>query len=324
MEKFSSFERVVGNIPETEKEQILRDKGEQFDDQVFKELKEKEREKTPWELRVIDLANSSSNELRRKYEMDDFNIPPTNIHIIKENEWPKDKYDDAVYNSAFQAIAVREQPAKIVFARKIFHDMLHFKSYNALQVTIEKNPKIKDYRVGLTVNTRDGKKRYFTNLNEAVTEELTKKFISRVSDDSFFSQEINQTRNIINKYPMAKTDLNEPLFNEDTFYAEAESKKSWHEALGRLFGKQKIFTERFTYQNERNILKILVDKIFERSPEKFQDKEEVFEVFAKGMMTGNILPVGRLIEKTFGNGTLRRIGELDHDMQTQEKFVNSL
>jgi hypothetical protein len=42
------------------------------------------------------------------------------------------------------------------------------------------------------------------------------------------------------------------------------------------------------------------------------------------MMTGNILPVGRLIERTFGNGTLRRIGELDQDMQAQEEFVNSL
>lgn len=68
----------------------------------------------------------------------------------------------------------------------------------------------------------------------------------------------------------------------------------------------------------------MIDKILERNSEKFQDREEIFEVFAKGMMTGNILPVGRLIEKTFGNGTLRRIGELDQDIKAQEDFVSSL
>ena len=68
----------------------------------------------------------------------------------------------------------------------------------------------------------------------------------------------------------------------------------------------------------------MIDKILEKNPDKFQDKEEVFEVFAKGMITGNILPVGRLVERTFGKGTLRKIGELDQDLRAQEEFVNSL
>jgi hypothetical protein len=42
------------------------------------------------------------------------------------------------------------------------------------------------------------------------------------------------------------------------------------------------------------------------------------------MMTGDILPVGRLIDRTFGRGTLRQIGELDSDIDKQEKFVKSL
>ncbi len=42
------------------------------------------------------------------------------------------------------------------------------------------------------------------------------------------------------------------------------------------------------------------------------------------MLTGNILPVGRLVDGTFGRGTLRRIGELDHDTQALEEFVESL
>lgn len=326
MEKFSSYERVVGKISEEDKEQVLKRKAEQFDDQIFEKLKGREREKTPDELKIIDLANSASDKVRKKYEMDDFRIPPINIHIFKENEWPQDRHDDAFYDSAVQAIAIREQPARIVLMRKIFHEMLHFKSYHALQAIIEENPKIiKEHRMGLTVNSRDGGKRYFTNLNEAVTEELTKKFISQASKDSFFSQETAKTRNIIDKYPRAKNDSDGlPFFTKDTYYAETENKGTWRESVGRLFGKQKLFSERFTYQNEREILNMLIEKIFERSRGKFTNKDDVFDVFAKGMITGNILPVGRIVDGIFGKGTLRNIGELDKDIKKQEEYVRSL
>lgn len=327
MEKFSSFERVVGNIPEAEKEQILRDKGERFDDQVFESLRGKEKEKTLEELQIISLANEATNEARQRYGLENFDIPPENIHVVTEESWPREK-SVAFYNSMFQGVVVREQPARIVFLKKIFHEMLHFKSYNALQVTSVENSELDEYRVGLTVHTRDGKRMYFVNLNEAVTEEMTKRFTTKLFDNPLFAGEIKQTKDVITRYPRAVTGSGEPLFDEDTFYAEVEGKKSWDEAVGRLFGVQekskKITTEGFTYQSERKILNTLIDKILERNQDKFQDREEIFEVFAKGMMTGNILPVGRLIERTFGNGTLRRIGELDQDMQAQEKFVNFL
>jgi hypothetical protein len=327
MEKFSSFERVVGNIPEAEKEQILRDKGERFDDQVFESLRGKEREKTLEELQIISLANEATNEARQRYGLENFDIPPENIHVVTEESWLREK-SVAFYNSMFQGVVVREQPARIVFLKKIFHEMLHFKSYNALQVTSVENSELDEYRVGLTVHTRDGKRMYFVNLNEAVTEEMTKRFATKLFDNPLFAGEIKQTKDVITRYPRAVTGSGEPLFDEDTFYAEVAGKKSWHEAVGRLFGVQekskKITTEGFTYQSERKILNTLIDKILERNQDKFQDREEIFEVFAKGMMTGNILPVGRLIERTFGNGTLRRIGELDQDMQAQEKFVNFL
>jgi hypothetical protein len=209
--------------------------------------------------------------------------------------------------------------------RKIFHEMLHFKSYHALQATSGKKSIIKDYRMGLTVNTRDEEKRYFTNLNEAVTEELTRRFIGKISNDSFFSQETNKTRNIINRYPMAKNDLDGlPFFTQDTYYAEVKNEGTWREAMGRLFGKHKLFSERFTYQKEREILNIFIGKIFEKRKDEFNSKENVFEIFAKGMITGNILPLGRLVDGIFGKGTLRNIGELDGNIKKQEDYIKSL
>jgi len=327
MEKFSSFERVVGNVSKAEKEQILLGKRERFDDQIFEELKGKESEKTPEELEIISFANKATNEIRQRYGLDNFDIPSKNIHLITEQAWPREK-GDAFYNSMLQGIAIREQPAKIVFMKKIFHEMLHFKSYNALQVTIGENPELEEYRSGLTVHTRDNKKIYFTNLNEAVIEKMTIKFATKLSDNPLLAKESKQTKDIIARYPRAVTGSGEPLFDKDTFYAEVGGKKTWGEAVGRLFGAQekpkKITTENFTYKPERKILNTLIDKLLERNPDKFQTREEVFEVFAKGMMTGNILPVGRLIEKTFGKGTLRQIGELDQDIKRQGEFVSSL
>lgn len=328
MEKFSSFERVVGNISEAEKEQILRDKGERFDDQAFEDLRGKEREKTPEELQIISLDNEGTNEVRQRYGLENFDIPPENIHVITEEAWPREK-SAAFFNSMLQGVAMREKLSNIAFMKTVFHEMLHFKSYNAAQITTEENPELDEYRLGLTVRTRDGKKMYFVNFNEAVMEEMTRRFAKKLLDNPLFADEIRQTKDVMRKHPQAITASGKPLFDEDTFYAEVQGSKSWRESADRLFGKLfgssvKISIEGFTYQSERKILNTLIDKILERNPEKFQDREEIFEIFAKGLMTGNILPVGRLIEKTFGNGTLCQIGELDQDMRAQEEFIDSL
>lgn len=329
MEKFSSFERVVGKISEETREQILKSKAEQFDNQIFEELKGKEREKTLEELEIISLANEITNEVRKRYGLDNFNVPAKNIHVIKADKWPKEKVTTpAVYNTTFEGVVMQEHPSRIVFMNRALHEMLHFKSYKALQITDEKNSLLVDYRVGLTINARNGKKRYFTNLNEAVTEEITRRCFSKLSDKPVLIREIKQTKEIKEKYPDAITNSGEPLFNGDTIYAEVEGKKTWSEIVGNFFGKgeksKRISTERYSYLKERGILNVLIDKLFEKNKEDFHNREEIFELFAKGMVSGNVLPIGRLIDTTFGKGTLRKIGELDNQIDEQEKIIRSL
>ena len=116
--------------------------------------------------------------------------------------------------------------------------MLHMKSYHALQITNGKNSELDAYRIGLIVYMRDGKKMYFTNLNEAITEEITKRFVSKFFNNPIFSKERKQTKNVIAKYPQIITDSGEFLFNNDTFYAkEFENKKSLLNGIaGFIFG----------------------------------------------------------------------------------------
>lgn len=305
-----SFERVIGKASAAEKEKILLAGRELFDDQKFADLLDREREKTQEELEMILLANEETNKIRKKYGLNDFDIPPKNIHVIRQEALLKDE-TRANLRSVKQAMTIQEQSAKSVFMEAIFHEMLHFKSYTAMQTLREKELGIDEYRLGLGVNTRDGRRGYFLNLNEAVTEELTKKYVKELFDSlPLFKEEMEQTKEIVAQYPEATTEDGEPLFNDDTFYARIEG--------------EKIFTERYTYKKAREILNLLINKLFESNKDKFQNKEEIFEVFASGMMTGNLLPVGRLVDGTFGRGTLRKIGELDQDIKAQKEFVNSL
>src|ERR1700730_13854088 len=118
----SSFERIVGDVSDAEKEKIKREFDDQFDDQAFEALVGKEREKTPEELQVIALANELTNDLRKEYGLDDFNVPAQNIHIIKEDEWPKHRKETAIYVSSLQGGVSREHEAKLVSFAHILHE----------------------------------------------------------------------------------------------------------------------------------------------------------------------------------------------------------
>jgi hypothetical protein len=85
-----------------------------------------------------------------------------------------------------------------------------------------------------------------------------------------------------------------------------------------------VLCQEMVYPQERKIFNILLDKLYQKNTDRFSNREEVFAIFTKAKLTGNILPLGRLVDETFGRGTLRRLGELDHDTQVLEEFVESL
>ena len=307
-----SIERVIGKVSDEEKERILGGRGESFNNQRFEDLRHKERAKTPTELELIALANEVTNALRH-------------ADVIKEGNWPEGHKGDAFYDSECQAIALREQKANIIFFKKIIHEMIHFKSYNAIQVTSAVHPEVREYRVGLLVHARDGRSLYFNNLNEAVTEEITKEILATV-EHPLLEENAAQTEKVRSQYSHATDASGKSFFDDDTYYARLTDETTLKDRAERVFGKERsraLAGEGFGYRRERDILRQLIQRLFRRNPQ-FKDVSEVHDLFRRGMMTGDILPVGRLIDRTFGRGTLRQIGELDSDIDKQEKFVKSL
>ena len=65
----------------------------------------------------------------------------------------------------------------------------------------------------------------------------------------------------------------------------------------------------YSYFKERAALKKLIQTLYEKNEDEFESEEEVFNLFAKAAISGRLLPVARLIEKTFGKGSFRELGE---------------
>ncbi len=65
-----------------------------------------------------------------------------------------------------------------------------------------------------------------------------------------------------------------------------------------------------TYTQEKEDLDHLVNDLYEKNKDLYESREEVFALFARSTMGGAVLPLARLIEKTYGKGWFRKIGEM--------------
>lgn len=324
----SSIRDVIGATPEI-KEEALQSQEEIFDKQEFRSLVGKEREKTAEDVEMISIANEATNILRRKFGLDDFDIPAKNIHMIPEDRWIRGSSSLGAYNSMLQSVIIKDDNiSKLHNLANIIHEMIHFKAYNALQIELaeqqktpknpEGKPKLIDYRGGFEIRSRDGKTLYFTELNEAITEELNKALlrilVPELRSNPIFKDEMARTEKVVNVHSGTAVKNGRPFFDSDTVHAQSVPLVNPMDKFRRALGMKRqvsLSKKSLTYKKQRKMLNSLIDKVWKSHKEEFKDSEEIFDVFAKAYLTGNMLPVGRLVEDTFGKGSFRKIGELD-------------
>ncbi len=297
MEKFSSLDRIVGKVSEEEKIAIFNKRQKRFETKDIEGIKTLEKEKTPEELKILLEVNEATNELRRKYGLTDFNIPEENMHLIRKEEW-KTEGEIAVSLPEMERILLRERERRIQFAQSAFHEETHLKSYNALQKMSDCD-KVEKYRHGLRIFPRSQEKLdsipegYFHDLNEGVTEELTRRYIMSQVDNPLYSDEFAETKEL---REFAKKNGMRELLDEEIF------------SLYRVPGSNEIRAEKFAYKNFRVALYQIRKTLAEKHPDKFKNSDEVLDVFARAMFTGKMFELSSLMEETFGKGTMRAIG----------------
>ena len=114
MEKFNSIDRVVGAIPEKDKNEILEIYEHRFKNQYLNpdipEFLYEDIAKTEEEIKIINLANSEINNIKQKLDLPLLNIQPKNIHIVKRETWTAS--EEAYYHNHSQSIFITEDLTK--------------------------------------------------------------------------------------------------------------------------------------------------------------------------------------------------------------------
>jgi hypothetical protein len=297
-------------------------KKEDFNDSELKDFKKFEkiqREKTDGEVELINYINLITNELRNKYGLENRDILPEQIFMVKEQDWPQEDNDaDAITFPHSGLISIKDTKYIIPNFAKLLHEIMHYKSYSAYQVIKKEDEKfLAVYRNGLIVRARNGEERYFCYLEEGITQDLTKNALDEAllnneilkEEYQKFQNDIESRKNKARDNYIASMDaFGSPMpLNDNTFFINEDGR----------------FWETFSYGESMRLLDVLSNKLFEKNQDKFQSESEVKEIFRKSRFTGDLLELGRLIDKTFGKGTFRKIGEINDDKQAR-KFIKNL
>lgn len=205
-------DRVIGEKKEHEKEfkEWLQEKRQKIREKIQKfEIEKTERDKE-----IIEFANRSVDEhlgrYGRKRKVD---VPLEDIHVLKDGgveELTQGKTFAAVHYPVAGKIIIDRIKSDIDFSLRIFHELLHAKSYKALQRTIPKD-ELKLYRSGFNVFSRDGKKWFFRDIDEAIVSMVEKRFFKeKIAHNPFFQVEKEQPRKKhIFGHPEERKKLNE-------------------------------------------------------------------------------------------------------------------
>lgn len=316
MERGSHFERVVGASPEDEGA-ILGHLKQNFDTRFHlgAEGKSIEKEKSPELKQCIEGMTRYMHGFLREYDAQAIDIRPDQVHFIDKDKVPEDLLKTMSHNERAlgtfdpgrQWISVfygEDQTNRRKLSHVIAHEMIHFNSFGSLQLKkgAEGNPtQTQTRRTGLVV--RSGGFFHFNDLNEAVTEELAIRFEQKYFKDLEYTHpevepQLNAIQENLERVQRALENSKEPKDKEvNTFRL-----KYWQERKLEVISMA-------AYPNEREKLNDMIDDIFNANKDQFGDKEDVFKIFVTGMLKGRLLPLARIIDKTYGKGSFSKLAE---------------
>ena len=189
--------------------------------------------------------------------------------------------------------------------------MLHLQGYYSYQKSVEKSADLtlrneKEFasvnirRSGFSIGTIDGKRLLFHKLNEAVITELEIRF---------------EKTYLVNWPELAKELKLRNEYIEHVAWRDNVPVEMVKQTVAGFKGnspsEHKWFS--YSYHDERQHLNNLIDELYRKNINDFNSREGVFKLFADATINGRLLPVARLIEKTFGKGAFKIIGEKSSD-----------
>lgn len=307
----SPIRRIIG-IPEDEENSVLIETRRLFKNQ---EKLPYEREKTERESRIIDGVLSLFPKFLEEYGITALPFVKNHIHIAEKEEYAradKNEADNAIdkiggfYNVNLQAVVVFPSRDDLLFAGRVAHEMIHGNSFSSLENV---DGSFKARRIGLSMVDAEGSG-YFHYMNEALTEELAKRF-----DKKYFEY---------------MPPLKEATAKKKDFIANIKNPRPEIEDVRSVISEQmrdgmwRTTIKEYEYAEERKDFLKLINDLHEKNREQSHSSEDIFRMFVRAAFTGRVLELARFIEDAFGDGSFSEFGKRTMGRSMNQKIGKNI
>lgn len=320
--------RIIGGASLEKKEQAKKEI-EQALFSHYKSLSPQEREqmekfeypKSEKELALINFANKEVSQLMQEAGIEPYDIPAENYHIIPPELYKKTTGDSGAATTfnikqgiLFDAQHFRDNPVN--FGATVLHETIHLKAHFSMEIgeegdKVNKTP----YREGVTVRAlqshgHHGKYHaHFFGLHEAIVAETEKRLLGKLLELPELAEEKEWLMSDEAKELRKKLAEKKEISEDDIVWVGKKGEDDW---------------ETVSYLQQRNVLNYVCSEIQKQFPDQYQSADDVFKVFLNAHFTGRLLPIARLVEKIFGEGSFRLLGNMDADNQSGVLHLESL
>ncbi len=311
MENLPKFE-VIGAVSEEKKEEFAIKRRDIFIKQQDlmpegerKKLEAVEYDKTPEQIAALDFIDQETNRLLQECGVEPIDIPAKNYHILPKEEMDKFFHTSSAgtYEGSKYAIGLSSELRKslLMFVTVAFHEALHMKARQIWQLYEDREGKLKNkiYRSGMRVfsprkkNMQGRSVTHFSGLDEAVVAWQEKLSFPRLLNIPELKEEKDKYEQEDSKAKRQKIAEERGIPDDEIFWLDLVDK-----SIGGGAG----------YYWQRKVVEYVCEEIVKEFPEEYQNKEEVHREFLKANLNGNLIPIARLMKKTFGDTGLRALG----------------
>ncbi len=176
------------------------------------------------------------------------------------------------------------------FIKILAHEMIHMQAFQSWEADHYRGSASFQRRQGLRVYHWEEAESYAW-LDEAITEELTKRFIIKHEREIKILGGIRKPAVIAEKTNRIVSNMERLNFSNDGY----------------------------DYRAQREALSKLITSLHIHGRKKYKNRDEVFRLFTNAALNGRLLPVARAIEKAKGRGSFKEMAGLDINMQERDK-----
>lgn len=342
------YVRMVGRATEEQKEKIRVGIVSAFDS-YYDRLPHEEREilrkfdaenpKTQFELDIIEVVNEVIDEVMEGAQLHPFDTPPQAVHIVPGDIYKKiNSRSPHSKGSAFyyhQIVLIRREPhvhgGLIGLVSIILHELGgHLKSFIAVEASVDNSdgsrrviPHV--HRSGMRIEAQSVKKvrdglspedelSWFRGLDEAVVTEIEKKYLPKV---------IARLLERHSEYQELRDEVEWFRSDEALAIRKAYAKRGGIDVRDIGVGRDGKVSF-LDYLAQRRVLRYIMGVLWSDNREKVATVEEVFNWFINAHYGGNLVPLGRLIDKSFGAHAFKSLGFMDQTPATANRVLHDL